>query len=269
VVAVGTGNKAALDTLLSLIPFLAWIAFIFVAVYLVKSIIKEVHYTQLSNTGIFDIDKMTGPEFEDRLMVLYRHLGYKVQHTGKSGDAGVDLIAEKDGKKIAIQAKRYEGNVGESAVQQVHTGKHFYHCDEAIIVTNSNFTKMAWRVARETGIKLWSRNYLIKVLETEHEQVDQSPSNAPLSSIVNWLITIFPNKQKVKIAEIQPQQNSEVTQKTPIQTQTNTELFNYISNCLTAGEQWADLKMRLLQVGWKEDNLNDVFFQIYNPDEIK
>ena len=137
-------------------------------------IIQIVKYQRLSKTGIFDIDKMSGEEFEERLEVLFKNLGYSVRRTGRTSDAGVDLIIEKDNRKIAVQAKRYTGNVGEAAVQQVHTGKVFYRCDEAIVVTNSEFTSMAWKVAFGTGVKLWSRNYLIKVLETEHKKLSIS-----------------------------------------------------------------------------------------------
>lgn len=129
------------------------------------------HENQLSKTGIFDIDKMSGSEFEERLMILFKNLGYKVQHVGRTADAGVDLIIERNGMRTAVQAKRYQGNVGEHAVQEVHTGKDYYRCDEAIIVTNSNFTEMAWKVAQATNIKLWSRNYLIKVLLTEKKNI--------------------------------------------------------------------------------------------------
>ena len=123
---------------------------------------------------------MTGPEFEERLIVLYRNLGYDVKHIGHTGDAGVDLIIEKNGRKTAVQAKRYQGNVPESAVQEVHTGKDYYRCDEAIIVSNSNFTTMAKEVAKATNIQLLSRNDLIKILLTE-QSFHRDKQNLPHS----------------------------------------------------------------------------------------
>lgn len=117
---------------------------------------------------------MNGEEFEDRLTVLFWNLEYSVQHTGQTGDAGVDLIIEKDGRKTAVQAKRYHETVKEEAVQQVFTGKAVYHCDEALIVTNSFYTDMAWKVAETIGVKLWNRNYLIKVLETERKRLGEN-----------------------------------------------------------------------------------------------
>ncbi|MFI4955514.1 MAG: restriction endonuclease, partial [Gammaproteobacteria bacterium] len=158
--AIYTNNQQILSILIPL-TVLGVIGFIIYLVY------KRYQYDKLASTGIFDIDEMEGTEFENRLKILFENLGYQVEHTGRSGDAGVDLIIRKYGQKTAVQAKRYEGHVGVSAVQEVHTGMDYYDCDRAIIVTNSRFTDEALRVAQKTHIKLWNRNYLIKVLQTE------------------------------------------------------------------------------------------------------
>lgn len=44
-------------------------------------------------------------------------MGYDVQNTPLSGDQGADLILEKFGEKTIVQAKRYQGNVTNRAVQ--------------------------------------------------------------------------------------------------------------------------------------------------------
>lgn len=119
---------------------------------------------------MFEIDKMSGSEFEERLAILFSHLGYRVTKTGKpSGDYGVDLVIEKDGRRIAVQAKCYHTLIGEDAIREVYSGKNYYHCGEAMVVTNSTYTKMAWRLAEADNVKLWNRNYLTKVLLTEKE----------------------------------------------------------------------------------------------------
>lgn len=153
-------------------PFF-WPIWIFVSVLIT---VRFVRYLQFRQSGMYEIDNMNGSEFENRLAILFKNLGYSVRHTGQTGDAGVDLIIERNGKKTAVQAKCYSSSrVGEDAVQQVFTGKAYYRCDDAIIVTNNNFTKMAWKVANSIGVKLWSRNYLIKVLLTEKEKLGQAP----------------------------------------------------------------------------------------------
>ena len=49
---------------------------------------------------------------------------------------GADLIAERDGRKAIIQTKRYDGAVGNKAVQEVIGALTFYGGDEGWAVTN-------------------------------------------------------------------------------------------------------------------------------------
>ena len=142
-------------------------------VVLVKVVFSLYLFQRLSKSGMLEIDNMTGGEFEERLAILFGNLGYKVQRTGKIGDFGVDLVIEKNGTRTAVQAKCYKtGKVHPDAVQQVYAGKNEYRCNEAMVVTNRNFTTEAWRLAKSDDVKLWSRNYLVKVLLTEKEALD-------------------------------------------------------------------------------------------------
>lgn len=112
------------------------------------------------------IDKMTGIEFEDfakRLLIL---LGYTdVKKTKASNDYGVDILAQKDGLKYAIQCKNYSDTLGNKSIQEVYTGKKFYNCDVAIVFTNNYFTKNAIALAVTNEVLLWDRNVLEKLLK--------------------------------------------------------------------------------------------------------
>lgn len=104
---------------------------------------------------------MTGHDFEHYCANLLRQNGYmRVQVTKASGDDGVDIIAERDGIKHAIQTKYYAGTVGNSAVQQVHAGRAMYQCAVGIVMTNSTFTKSAIDTAARLGIVLWDGKQL-------------------------------------------------------------------------------------------------------------
>lgn len=65
---------------------------------------------------------LRGLAFEQFLVEVFEALGYVVETTKASGDQSVDLIAVKDGIRIAIQAKGYDGNVGNDAVRQAYPG---------------------------------------------------------------------------------------------------------------------------------------------------
>jgi HJR/Mrr/RecB family endonuclease len=112
-----------------------------------------------------EVDNLTGDGFERFCVHLLRRLGFSdIQTTKASGDQGVDIVAQRDGLRFAIQCKRYEGTVGNKAVQEVYTGKSYYQCDEAIVITNSSFTSTAQELAAATGVILWDRAFLMDVL---------------------------------------------------------------------------------------------------------
>ena len=64
------------------------------------------------------------------------------------------MIAVKDGKTIAIQAKRYTGPVGNSAIQEIVAALRFYKADEGWVITNSTFTTSAAEFAQANGVRL-------------------------------------------------------------------------------------------------------------------
>ena len=78
--------------------------------------------------------------------------------TAATGDQGVDLIATKNRVKVAIQCKRYSGSVGNAAVQEVSAGKDYWHCQHAVVVSNSNYTPSAKNLANKLSVKLIHHN---------------------------------------------------------------------------------------------------------------
>lgn len=107
---------------------------------------------------ISKVDKMDGHEFEDYLKAHFEKLGYRCKNVGSNGhDYGVDLIIYKNGINTAVQAKRYNDSVGIKAVQEIVSGKDYYGCDHAMVVTNSRFTSSAVKLANKCGVELWDR----------------------------------------------------------------------------------------------------------------
>jgi hypothetical protein len=111
--------------------------------------------TQFGESPI--LDSVSGQEFEAYVAKRLKSDGYEVSGTPKTGDQGADLIAKKDGKKVIIQAKRYQGPVGNKAVQEVIGAVSFYGGDEGWVVTNSTFTASAKALAQKAGIRLIDR----------------------------------------------------------------------------------------------------------------
>ena len=110
------------------------------------------------------IDSLNGYEFERWCAALLSRIGFSgVRITAGSGDQGVDIVAEKDEIRYAIQCKCYSSNLGNSPIQEVCAGKTMYGCQIGLVMTNSYFTKPAKELAKATGTLLWDRDRLIKI----------------------------------------------------------------------------------------------------------
>lgn len=107
---------------------------------------------------------LSGKDFEKLLYRLFEKMGYSVQLTGKTGDQGGDLIANKNGERILIQAKRYENSVGNSAVQEAVAAQKFYNCTKAMVVTCSDFTAEAKSLAQANNVDLVGKKKLQELL---------------------------------------------------------------------------------------------------------
>jgi HJR/Mrr/RecB family endonuclease len=87
--------------------------------------------------------------------------GYRNVHNIRgSGDFGVDVIADKDGVRYAIQVKRYRGKVSRRAVSDAVAGKYQFKCDAAMVVTNSYYTAGAQELAASADCFLIDRDTL-------------------------------------------------------------------------------------------------------------
>jgi restriction system protein len=106
------------------------------------------------------IDAMTGTDFENYVAARLRRAGWQVTFTSVTGDYGVDLIAERDGKSVAIQCKRHGNSVGVAAVQQVVAGARHHGCTKSIVVSNQEFTRAAKQLAFTHGCQLIGRRAL-------------------------------------------------------------------------------------------------------------
>ena len=140
---------------------------IFVVAIFIFSLIKKkmkekMRRKKYLTSSLYKIDRMSGEEFETYLEAHFRNLGYKVMLTQKSNDYGADLILEKSGERVAVQAKRYNGKVGNAAIQEVSGAMRYYKCQNGMVITNSFYTKNAINLAKECDIELWNRYDLEK-----------------------------------------------------------------------------------------------------------
>jgi len=132
---------------------------------------------RLKKSGILEVDKMSGRKFEEYLQVLLKAKGYYVELTPASGDYGADLILSIKDKKIIVQAKRYKGNVGIRAVQEIASAKSYYKADECWVITNSFFTEQARKLASSNKVRLIDRKQLMSWMLQENKSIQYVPIN--------------------------------------------------------------------------------------------
>lgn len=154
------------------IPLQIWILVILLV--LISLVISLIKLFRLAKSNMFEIDKMSGEEFEKYLEILFRNDGYIVTHVGSSnkykGDLGADLIIEMNGIKTAVQAKRWNNIVTERAVQEVVASKAYYGCTQAMVITNNRFSQHAKVLAKINNVLLWDREkFVSEVLRIKNQ----------------------------------------------------------------------------------------------------
>lgn len=131
---------------------------------LINYSINQARINKLRRSGIAETDKMTGTQFEHYLGQLFHLQGYKATVTQSQGDYGADLVLNKEGKRIVVQAKRYSKNVGLKAVQEVYGAIAHYKASAGWVVTNSSYTPQARTLARSNNVRLVDREELVEMI---------------------------------------------------------------------------------------------------------
>lgn len=114
--------------------------------------LKDVKQAEMENKK----NIITGVDYENYIEEILTKAGFEVRRTPVTGDQGVDLIANKNDTKFAIQCKYYSKPVGNGAVQEIIAGKDFYKCDVAVVCSNNSFTKSAVSLAYSSDVVLCS-----------------------------------------------------------------------------------------------------------------
>jgi restriction system protein len=159
-----SGRTIGLACVVAVIERYWWVWALLALVVTARGVAYLYRERRLTRSGINEIDRMDGRTFEQYLRTAFQRLGYKVEVTKYHGDFGADLVVRKDGRKIAVQAKRYTKNVGVKAIQEAVASKGYYDADAAMVVTNRYYTEQAQTLARKNAVELWDRDRLVQIL---------------------------------------------------------------------------------------------------------
>ncbi len=114
-----------------------------------------------------EVSRMKGTEFEKFLARLFSRMGYTDLTLTPTNDQGGDLLClSPSGARVVIQAKRWKGTVGNSAVQELLGAMLHYDRAEGMVITNSTFTVAACELAKKhSGIALRDGRWLEKQIK--------------------------------------------------------------------------------------------------------
>jgi restriction system protein len=151
------GEFLAVGIAVSFIAFLVWL------------VLKKSKHDRLLNLTLENLKAMSPKEFEYTTAEILRRLGYNdVKVIGRSGDLGVDILAYKDGKKVAVQCKKYIKKKVSSPEIQLFIGMMIteYKADKGLYVTTSYYTKDAYHLAmkHKDKLEIWTGRTLAEIL---------------------------------------------------------------------------------------------------------
>jgi HJR/Mrr/RecB family endonuclease len=99
-------------------------------------------------------EDMTPLEFETFCAEELRRAGWDARVTAQSRDQGIDVIAEKGGRRVVLQCKLYGRPVGNKSVQEAAAGRAHEQADRGIVVSNNRYTAAAEQLATTDGVLL-------------------------------------------------------------------------------------------------------------------
>ena len=126
--------------------------YIFIASMVEKSCNKLIDEYKYEN----NFNGKKGIAFENLCMKILISKGWRVEETPKTGDQGIDLIASIENYRLCIQCKDHIKAVGNKAVQEVTAGKKYWNGTHAILVSQSGYTKSAYKLAAANNVLLIS-----------------------------------------------------------------------------------------------------------------
>tara|TARA_B100000963_G_scaffold54827_1_gene43005 strand:- start:222 stop:1082 length:861 start_codon:yes stop_codon:yes gene_type:complete len=126
--------------------------YLFIASMVEKSCINLIDEYKYEN----NLKNKKGIAFENLCMKILISKGWRVEETPKSGDQGIDLIASIEKYRLCIQCKDHKKPIGNKAVQEVYAGKKYWNGTHAILVSQSGYTKSAYKLAAANNVLIIS-----------------------------------------------------------------------------------------------------------------
>jgi len=113
-----------------------------------------------------ELRELTPREFEEYTADLLLVLGHKrITLTPSTGDEGIDVLSEYNGKKIAVQCKKHRGMIGSPDIQKFVGAMAHAEVDSGMFITTGIFSIHAEKFASRHPIDLIDKIGLAELIE--------------------------------------------------------------------------------------------------------
>jgi restriction system protein len=117
-------------------------------------------------------EDITPEDYEHFCADILNQNGWVAVVTQGSGDQGIDVVAEKDDFRLAIQCKKYSKPVGNKAVQEAYAGGAFYEANACAVVAPIEYTPSAIELADSLGVHLFHHDDLAGLSITSPDEYE-------------------------------------------------------------------------------------------------
>lgn len=120
---------------------------------------------KLTDDLLGSIAKISPDGFERLVVDLLVKMGYgKGERVGGSGDGGIDGVINQDAlglEKVYVQAKRWDGQVGEPPIRNFAGSLDAHGADKGVFIATSTFSQ----TAKQTAKKISASNKVIRLID--------------------------------------------------------------------------------------------------------
>ena len=107
-------------------------------------------------------------------------MDYTAQVTKAAGDRGVDIILQRDGKKIIVQCKAHAKPVGPHIVRDLYGALHDFNADSAVLASLGGFTSGVYEYVMGKPIELIQ---LADIIEMQKKAFGDPDANAEWADV--------------------------------------------------------------------------------------
>ena len=113
------------------------------------------------------LSEMDWFQFEKLMAMIFSSQDYQVtRRGGAKADGGIDLIVEKDGKRVAVQCKHWKSwKVGVRNIRELKGALSIESLDSGVLVTIVGYTQEALELGKKQGIVLFDQGRVLDLID--------------------------------------------------------------------------------------------------------